>query len=317
MNAAARDRSAGMALARPCRLLRQTRAGCRHARATVLALVLCLTARAEPVHDLLHALSLLDAKERAALTADPALLKQVVQLTRAQQLLLREARAQKWDERPEVQAKLERARNTALAESWLQSVSEPPPDYPGEAEIKAAWESRKASLATPRQYRLAQIFIACPKGSPAAAEQKAKAKLAAVQKRLDSPNEDFATVATAASEDATSANKGGEIGWLSDAQIQPELRAPIGRLRQHEISAPVRLNDGWHILKCLDKREARTPALEEARASLVQQLRAWKTQANSEAYVARLLQEDPVSADLSTIGQALISPPDESPRNGK
>lgn len=289
----------------------------RSQMAAILVLAaLGLSGRAEPDNAaLLHALSLLDAKEKAALAADPALLKQVVQLTHAQQLLLREAREKKWHERPDVQAKLERARDTALAESWLQSVSEPPPDYPGEDELKAAYESRKASLAAPRQFRLAQIYIACPKGTPAAEEQKAKAKLATVQTRLNSPTEHFAAVATAESEDAATSAKGGEIGWLSDAQIQPELRAPIVRLRKHEISAPVRLNDGWHILKCLDRREAHTPTLDEARAGLVQQLRTERTKANSEAHVARLLRENPLTeAEAGLLPPPLPTPPPDAER---
>lgn len=282
-------------------------------RAALFSLAaLSLAGRAEPDNAaLLRALELLDARERAALMADPVLLKQVVQLTHAQQLLLNEARAGKWDERAEVKAKLERARHTALAESWLQSVSAPPPDYPSPEELKAAWESRRDSFATPRQFRLAQIFIACPRGAPATVEQKAKSKLETVKRRLDSPTEDFATVARAESEDPASADKGGEIGWLSDAQIQPELRGPIIRLRQHGISEAVRLNDGWHILKCIERRDAHTPALDEVRAALTMQLRAEKTKANSEAHVAQLLQKSPLSVDAEAVLRTL-KPPQEA-----
>jgi parvulin-like peptidyl-prolyl isomerase len=281
----------------------------RNHRSAALAFalaVLGLTARAEPESaGLLYALSLLDAKEKATLAGDPALLKQVVQLTHAQQLLLREARDQKWEERPEVKARLERAKETALAESWLQSVSEPPPDYPSTDELRAVWEKRRASFATPRQFRLAQIFIPCPKGAPAEMVEKAQTKLAKVKARLDSPTDDFATVARTESEDAASRDKGGEIGWLTEAQIQPELRAPIIRLREHGISEPVRLNDGWHILKCLAKREARTPELTEVQATLVAQLRAEKATANSEAHVSQLLQAHPLNVDEAALAGAL------------
>lgn len=227
--------------------------------------------------------------EQAALESNPALKEQYLQLARAQQLLLAEARKAKWDEQPEVQLRMERARDKALAESWLESIAAPAPDYPSEAELKAAWEQRKASFATPRQHRLAQIFIACPKGADQAAVARAEARLAAVKKRLSGAGEDFATIARSESEDKSSAPAGGEIGWLSEGQIQPELRAPVVRLLKHEISAPLRLNDGWHILKCLDRREARTPAFEDCRPVLTQQLRAEKMKANSEAYVAQLL----------------------------
>ena len=257
--------------------------------------------------ELLASISKLDPAEQAALTKDPELLKQVVQLMLAQRLLLNEARRNKWEERPEVQAKMERARETALAESWLQSVAAPPADYPNDGEIKAAYDAQKEALATPRQYQLAQIYIACPKGADKAAVQKAGTKLAAVKRMLSAYEEDFAAIARRESEDAATAAGGGEIGWLTDAQVQPELRPHITRLLKHEVSAPVRLNDGWHILKCLDKREAGTPPLADMRAKLVAQLRAERMKANSEAHVAKLLQENPVTVDESALVRSLPS----------
>jgi len=256
-----------------------------------------------------ESLSKLNPAEQAELKSDPALLRQYLQLAHAQQLLLGEARKAKWEERPEVKVKLERAREKALAESWLQSIADPPPEFPSEDELKAAWEERKASFATPRQYRLAQIFIASPKGANKGAVQKAEAKLAAVKKRLAFYKEDFATIARSDSEDKATAAAGGEIGWLSDAQIQPELRAAVTRLLQHEVSPPLRLNDGWHLLKCLDKRKARMPALEEVRPALVKQLRAEKAKANSEAYVAELLRAHPPNGDESAPAAPVQPPP--------
>lgn len=255
--------------------------------------------------DILAALATLDASEQAALANDPALLRHVAQFTLAQRLLLKEAEKNKWSQQPEVQAKMERARDSALAESWLQSAAVPPPDYPREEEIKAAWEARKASLATPRQFQLAQIFIACPRDAGKSAAKKAESKLAAVKQKLAAYKLDFSTIARMDSDEPNSAEKGGEIGWLSDAQVQPELRPLVTRLLKNEVSAPVRLNDGWHILKCLDKREAGTPSLDEMRAKLVTQLRAEKTKANSEAYVARLLKENPVTVDDVSLTESL------------
>lgn len=251
-----------------------------------LALGLATSLKAQNAEPILK----LTPAEQAAVEQNPALKEQYLRLARAQELLLAEARKADWEKQPDVQLLMERAREKALAESWLESVSAPPPEYPSEAELLAAWEQRKAAFATPRQHRLAQIFIACPKGADKATAAKAEAKLAQLRKRLASADEDFATIAATASEDRSSAPRGGEIGWLSDAQIQPELRTPVVRLLQHEISAPLRLNDGWHILKCLDRREAKEPSLAEARTALAQQLRAEKARANSEAYVAQLLQ---------------------------
>ncbi len=183
------------------------RFGLRRLMLTAVCFLNVQIARAEPAPigdaDLRASVAKLDAAEQAALTKDPALRQQVVQLMVAQRLLLQEARNNKWDERPDVQVKMERAREAALAESWLQSVAAPPAGFPGEDELKAAYDARRESFATPRQYQLAQIYIACPKGADKAAVQKAEVKLAAVKKSLASYKEDFSTIARRESDDAT------------------------------------------------------------------------------------------------------------------
>ena len=259
--------------------------------------------------DVIVALQKLDGAEQSALARDPALLQQVAQLMLTQRLLLNEARRQRWDDQPEVQAKMERAREKALAESWLQSVTEPPAEYPSEAEIKAAYEAMRPSLTRPKQFHLAQIFIACPKTADKKATAKSAEKLTRVKQQLASYTLDFSAIAKAESDDSASSAAGGEIGWLSEAQVQPELRPLVTKLLKHEVSEPVRLNDGWHVLKCLGKREAGLTPLEEVRGSLITRLRAEKMKENSEALVARLLKENPVTLNDVALSGAVNRQP--------
>lgn len=251
------------------------------------------------------ALGKLDTAEQAALTENPALRREVGQLMLTQRLILREARRQQWEQRPEVQAKIERARERVIAESWIQAVAGPAPDYPSEAEIAAAYEARKEALRHPRQFHLAQIFIACPKSAGKADAERATAKLKRVQQQLAAYMQDFSAIARAESDDPVSAGAGGTIGWLGESRIQPELRPLVMKLLKHEVSAPVRLEDGWHILKCLDKREAGLMPLESVRAALITQLRAAKLQSGTEAIVARLLKENSVTLNDETPAGAL------------
>ena len=73
------------------------------------------------------ALSKLDQREQDAIAKDPALLNQVVRLLLMQRLMLNEAITKKWDEKPQVKAAIERARESAITESYLQSISQPAP----------------------------------------------------------------------------------------------------------------------------------------------------------------------------------------------
>jgi len=251
------------------------------------------------------ALASLDVRELAAVSRDPALLNQVVRSLLVQRLLYREAVGKKWDQSAEAKAQLERLQQAAVTESYLQSVSQPPAGWPSDPEVQAAYEANQASLVVPRQYRLAQIFIAAPEGGEAAMVEKARTRAEALKKKLDEKPGDFGSLAASESDERTSAAAAGEIGWLTEAQIQPDIREAAVRLAAGQHSAPVRREQGWHILKCLEIKEPFTPTLAELKPQLVQQMRAEKTKANSQAYLARLLQENPVAINELALGQVL------------
>lgn len=251
------------------------------------------------------ALANLDVRELAAVSRDPALLNQVVRSLLVQRLLYREAVANKWDQSAEAKARLERLRQSAVTESYLQSVSQPPADWPSDAEVQAAYDANKASFLVPRQHRIAQIFISLPKNADAEATARAQARVDAVKKKLEEKGADFAALARSESDEKTSGGNGGEIGWLTEAQIQPDIRGTAVALAAGQHSAPVRRDDGWHIIKCLEIKEPFTPTLAQLKPQLVQQLRAEKTQANSQAYLAQLLQENPVAINELALTRAL------------
>jgi peptidylprolyl isomerase len=239
----------------------------------------------------------LEAEQQTALAKDPAALGQFVRALLVQRLVLQQALEKKWDQDPAVIARLVRARESALTESFLQNASQPDPGYPNEAELTDAYEASKSKLLIPRSYRLAQIYIA-----------KDKAKLEGVQKQLKAKNADFAALARTTSEEAASAAQGGEIGWLTEEQIQPEMRAKLPDLTLGAVSEPIKLQDGWHILKVLDLRESRTPTLDEVRDSFVTQLRADRSRIKRQEYLAGLIKEHPLAINEIELTKAAAKP---------
>lgn len=244
----------------------------------------------------------LAAQEQAALARDPALLSQAVRSQLARRLVAKAAQAKGWDQRPEVRAHLARVREEALAELYLRSVAQPPEGYPGQAEIQAAYDANPAAFDAPAQYRVAQLFIAARSGD-AAAEEKGRVRLEAVLARLREEGADFAAVAREASDERDSAGRGGELGWLAEAQVVPGIRPALQGLAKGAVSAPVRLEEGWHLIKLLDLRPAARRPLAEVREALAAQLRAERAQANRKAYLAKLLEQSPpVVNELSLSG---------------
>jgi hypothetical protein len=251
------------------------------------------------------AIESLDARDQAALARDPSLLSQTVRTLLMRRVVLKEALAKHWDQEPAVATLIQRARDNAVVESYLQSVSKPPDSYPSETELQAAYDARKAQLLVPKQFRLAQIFLALPKNADKATSDKVQAKLETIKKSLHQAGADFGAIAKTNSEESESAARGGEIGWLTDNQIQPEVRSQLGSLSKNALSEPIRLEDGWHIIKVLDVKEAYTPTLDEIRGALAQELRKEKTQSNSQAYLGKLLQQTPVAINELALSKVL------------
>jgi peptidylprolyl isomerase len=253
--------------------------------------------------DLRDSILSLNEAQIASLRAEPALLEQIARTSLVQKLILQEATEKKWQEQPHISARIRRAHDSAITESYLESLSQPAKDFPSENEVKAAYQAARESLKVPRSFRLAQIFTA-----------EDKARLAKVEELLSAKGADFAKIAKDHSQEPTSASRGGEIGWLAETQIDKDLLPPIAKLKLNDVSGPVKLQDGWHILKLLDARAEHTPTLEQARPQIVKQLRQEKLRTNTQAYLAKLLKQHPLTLQSDSLSKVL---PKDSPAHSR
>lgn len=271
---------------------------------TVIAKVGENEVRAEDIKPFIEKLSV---RDQLVLSKDTAMLNDFVREIIIQQLVYKEALSKKWEQQPQVAAQLEKIRQQAITQSYLQALSTPPEDYPSQADLQAAYDALKKNnaLQVPKQYRLAQIYVACPKGSDKDTEAKAQAKLDAAVKAVKSG--DFATVAKSQSDDASSAQRGGDLGFLAESQIQPEIRSTLSSLSKGATSDPVRMNDGWHVVKVLEVKDPYTATLDEVKGSLANELRNQRAQVLAKAYLAKLLQQYPVTLNEIAVSK-LVNP---------
>jgi peptidylprolyl isomerase len=269
---------------------------------TVIAKVGDSEVKADDIKPLIEKLPL---RDQLLLSKDPSSLNNLVRELIVQQLVFKEALSKKWDQQPQVAAQLERIRQQSITQSYLQSLAIPPADYPSPSDLETAYSSLKKNnaLQVPKQYHLAQIFIACPKGADKASEEKAQSKLDSVQKALK--NGDFNSVAKSQSEDAASAQRGGDLGSIGETQIQPEIRNAVASLSKNGTSDPIRMNDGWHIIRVLEIKEPYTATLDEVKIPLTNELRKQKAQILAKAYLAKLLQQNPVTLNEIEISKLI------------
>ncbi|WP_010299377.1 peptidylprolyl isomerase [Candidatus Odyssella thessalonicensis] len=69
---------------------------------------------------------------------------------------------------------------------------------------------------------------------------------------------------------STSAAKGGDLGWKSNAQVEPEIAAQLSKLAIGEVSAPIKVRDGYKIIKVRDIRHAEQRGHGEVEISFTQ-----------------------------------------------
>jgi peptidyl-prolyl cis-trans isomerase SurA len=115
-------------------------------------------------------------------------------------------------------------------------------------EIDEAVIKFRNSIGKPEN-RVAEIFLPIDKPGQEADVRKAAETM--VQKaRSGTP---FPTLAQQFSQSPT-AISGGDLGWLQQGQMDPELEKVVMRMQPREISDPIRSLSGYHILLLIDRR---------------------------------------------------------------
>ncbi len=246
----------------------------------------------------------LGPREQGALAQDPALLSQAVRMMLANRLVLQEVVAKKWDQQPGVAAQLDRIRENALVELYLQTASQPPASYPSDDELQKVYDANRAALLMPRQFQLSQIFIVSPKDADKATEDNAKKAVDDIQRKLKAPGVDFAAIAN-----ENDAKNGGDLGWVAETQIRPEIRTQVMGLAKNAVSEPIRLDDGWHILKLVDTKASYTRTLPEVREQLVQQMRVERAKMLRQAYLGELIKRNPPVLNEIALSKVLSEQP--------
>lgn len=138
-----------------------------------------------------------------------------------------------------------------------------------EAELQTAYQQHLASLQARKQQQVAHILVEV---SDEQNEEAAKARIAEVQAKLQA-GESFAELASQFSDDASSAEQGGDLGFIEPGLLEPVLDEALAQLEEGAVSAPVRSSFGYHLLTVIKEQEETPPSFADMRAELEQQVK--------------------------------------------
>jgi peptidyl-prolyl cis-trans isomerase D len=160
--------------------------------------------------------------------------------------------------------------------------------------VRSYYDSHLDTYKLPDRSHVAHILFKTVGKTDAEAEEIRK-KAEDVLKQAKS-GKDFAALAKQYSED-TSKDKGGDIDWIVRGQTVPEFEAVAFSLPKGSVSDLVKTQYGFHIIKVIDRENARTQTVDEVRPMIMAALQAEKAQQ------AGTQISDQIAADIRSSGR--------------
>jgi peptidyl-prolyl cis-trans isomerase C len=185
------------------------------------------------------------------------------------ELIFQDAVKKGLDKAPEVTSAIENQRRTIVAGYAVRQIINAPIS---DDELEKAYK-RLMSKPT-KEYKTRHILVS----SEAAAQQV----IAALDKGTP-----FEQAAKENSIDKPTADKGGDIGWVSADQMMPALRDAVIELKKGSYTKkPVKTDFGWHIVRVDDMRIIPAPSFDDAKVK--EELRRQLHNESVNNYIAQL-----------------------------
>jgi peptidyl-prolyl cis-trans isomerase D len=142
-----------------------------------------------------------------------------------------------------------------------------------EADLKTYYDQNIARFSTKEERRASHILISAPASAPAAEREKARAKAEQLLAEVRKAPNTFAEVARKNSQDSGSAEKGGDLDFVTRGAMVKPFEDAMFALKKGEISDVVETEFGYHIIQLNDIKPAVVPPFEKVRATIENEVR--------------------------------------------
>ena len=174
--------------------------------------------------------------------------------------------------------------NLLMKEFYDQVISAPPQVTPEEIQDYFA---KNPQLFGPQQEVHARhiLFRTQPDMNDMAVAEVAQKAHAALER---AKTEDFAALARDVSEDQTTANNGGDLGWFGKGRMVAPFDSAAFAVPPGEVSGLVKTQYGFHIIQVVETRMSEPKELEEVRGQVQQMAAQEKAQETFKEELDRL-----------------------------
>ncbi|WP_076998776.1 peptidylprolyl isomerase [Variovorax sp. KK3] len=143
-----------------------------------------------------------------------------------------------------------------------------------EADLRTYYEQNTARFGTKEERRASHILIGAASSAPAADREKARAKAQELLAEVRKTPGSFAELARKNSQDPGSAEKGGDLDFVTRGAMVKPFEDAMFALKKGEISDVVESEFGYHIIQLNDIKPAVAPPFEQVRAKIEDEVRS-------------------------------------------
>lgn len=161
---------------------------------------------------------------------------------------------------------------------------------PTEEEVKKWFDANGKEIALPERVEARHIFIPSISGPP---PEEAKKTLEEALAKITSKAKAFPDLAKEISQDPSSKDHGGNLGWMSRARLSPDLAEPLFTLPVNQPTL-VRSRLGWHLIEVTARKGAEPRPFEDAKGEIIAALEAVKRRDAIRSYRENLRKNPPV-----------------------
>jgi peptidyl-prolyl cis-trans isomerase D len=137
-----------------------------------------------------------------------------------------------------------------------------------EETLRKRYEDNKSKYGTADQRLASHILVSLPEKATPAQDAAALAKAKDLAAKAQAPGADFAALARASSDDAGSRDAGGDLGPVEKGVFGDAFDKAFFALQPGQVSAPVKLPDGYHVLWFRELVKGDAKSFEEVRPEL-------------------------------------------------
>ncbi|MBL1140578.1 MAG: hypothetical protein HND53_00935 [Proteobacteria bacterium] len=216
----------------------------------------------------------MNGQERSKILEDSNLFKQVIESEANNQSTVSAAIANKVEQDRNVEFLMRRGAENILREAYLNRLvaSKLPENFPSNEQISEYFESNKQQFVVPERIHVWQIFFKKSEKADAKEIAALKKKANKIISDIKKGNTDYSNIALSQSEHEQSKALGGYMGLLKTGDLLPEMKGPLLKLKEGELSKPVESESGIHILKRGKILQAETLELSQVKPQIRQLL---------------------------------------------